>query len=78
MNDKPDSNLKSKYETDSARAEWMARPDRVADIERLTAWRHIAPEKQEQIALEFSPIAPSLDVLIEFQNGDPEAWSYAK
>jgi hypothetical protein len=51
---------------------------RVADIERLTSWRHISDEQREQIASSIRHMADSLDVLIEYQIGDAEAFSYGR
>jgi hypothetical protein len=50
---------------------------RVAEIERLTAWRRISSDDRQQIADELRAIADSLDAHIEYQNGDAEALSYA-
>lgn len=51
---------------------------RVADIERLTSWRHISDEQREQIASSIRHAADSLDVLVEYQVGDTEAFSYGR
>ncbi|MGH6843532.1 MAG: hypothetical protein ACRECU_02170 [Methylocella sp.] len=52
--------------------------ERTAQIEKLTAWRRISPEQQSTIVAAIREIAQSLDVLIEHERGDPEAFSYAR
>jgi hypothetical protein len=51
---------------------------RVADIERLTSWRHVSDEQREKIASSIRHTADSLDVLVEHQIGDTEAFSYGR
>ena len=50
---------------------------RTAEIEKLTAWRHVSSEQRKQVADGIRNKAPSIDVLIEYERGDPEAYSYA-
>lgn len=50
---------------------------RTAEIEKLTAWRHVSPEQRKQVADAIRAKASSVDVLIEYERGDPEAYSYA-
>jgi len=52
--------------------------ERTAEIERITAWRHISPEQAAQIADALRSRAAILDVLIEHERGDSEAYSYAR
>jgi hypothetical protein len=51
--------------------------ERTAAIERLTSWRKIPEDKRATIADGLRPIATTLNVFIEYQTGDPEAWSFA-
>jgi hypothetical protein len=52
--------------------------ERTAEIEKLTAWRRIRPEQYRQIVEGIRGSAPSLDVLIQHELSDPEAFSYAR
>ena len=52
--------------------------ERTAEIEKLTAWRRVNPEQNRQIADAIRDKVASLDILIEFQMGDPEAFSYGR
>lgn len=52
--------------------------ERTADIERLTAWRHVLPEWKRDLSDAMQDMAPSLDVLIEFEAGDTEAFGFAR
>ena len=52
--------------------------ERAAEIERLTAWRRV-PWKQHQFLVSaLEEKASVLKVLIEYEKGDPEAFSYAE
>lgn len=51
---------------------------RVADIERLTSWRHISDEQEEQVATAIRHMAPEIDLMIGYEGPDPEAWSYSR
>jgi hypothetical protein len=51
--------------------------ERTAKLEAFTAWRHILPEQRQRIISAIIPNASLIDVLIEFQNSDAEAYSYA-
>jgi hypothetical protein len=52
---------------------------RTAEIERLTAWRHISPEQRDAIATEVGKIgSDNIDLLVEWQNGDAEAFMYSR
>jgi hypothetical protein len=50
--------------------------ERTAEIERVTAWRRISEEQHRHIVNVIRPIAESLDLIIEWQIGDPEAFTY--
>jgi hypothetical protein len=50
---------------------------RTAEIERLTAWRRISREQTQQIIEAIREIASSINVLIEYEQSDPEAYRYA-
>jgi hypothetical protein len=52
--------------------------ERVAEIEQVAAWRHISPEQRDQIsaALHNNTVL-DIDLLIEYQYSDAEAWSYS-
>lgn len=52
--------------------------ERTAEIQKLTEWRHITPEQFKQISDAIADKASTLDVLIEYERGDPEAYSYAR
>jgi hypothetical protein len=65
--------MKRAAEADARAAE--AR-ERTAEIERFTAWRRVPVEQARQIADNIRGRAASLDVLIEYQIGDPEAFAY--
>jgi hypothetical protein len=50
---------------------------RVADIERLTAWRRVSDEQAEQIASAIGHMADEIDLLVEYERADPESWAYS-
>jgi hypothetical protein len=52
--------------------------ERTAEIQKLTAWRHIAPEQLARIKDLIGDKAAALDLLIEYERGDPESYSYAR
>lgn len=52
--------------------------ERTAEVERLTAWRRLTPLQTETIKSALKPFACSLVVAIEHENGDTEAYSYAR
>jgi len=52
--------------------------ERTAEIEKLTAWRHISAVARSAIAEAIRPNATMLDIQLEFENGSPEAFSYAR
>jgi hypothetical protein len=62
---------------EQAKKEAAEARERTAEIEKLTAWRHVNPEQRRQIADAIKERAPSFDVLIEFERADPEAFAYA-
>jgi hypothetical protein len=62
----------------AAEQEAAAARERAAKIEELTAWRHLSEEQFQQFVNALKDVAPSLDVYIEWQNGDPEAYSFAE
>ena len=51
--------------------------ERVAQIEQVTSWRHVSPEQKDEIVTALRGSMQDVNLLIEYQNGDPEAWSYA-
>jgi hypothetical protein len=50
---------------------------RTAEIEKLTAWRRILPEQTSKVADFIRDKASSIDLLIEYQTSNPEAYLYA-
>jgi hypothetical protein len=52
--------------------------ERTAAIEKLTAWRRITPKQHMQIVDTLREHAPLIDLLIEYERGDTEAYSYAR
>src|SRR6266481_4596804 len=52
--------------------------ERTAEIEKLTAWRRIAEEKSQTLVSAIAPFAEQIDLLIEYQSSDPEAYLFAK
>lgn len=53
--------------------------ERTARIEQITAWRRVSPEQHRQISRAIRDIpTSSLDILIEWERGDPEAYLYAR
>lgn len=52
--------------------------ERTAEIERLTAWRRVLPEQCQIIADALRDKSVILDVLIEYERGDPESFYYAR
>lgn len=63
----------AKAEQEAARANYRA-----WEIERVAAWRRITSEQHRKLVDAMRQIAPSLDVLIEYQMNDPEAYTYAQ
>lgn len=51
---------------------------RVADIERITAWRHITEKQRENVAASIRNVLSEVDLLVEYERGDAEAWSYGR
>jgi len=51
--------------------------ERVAEIERLTAWRQVSAAQTEEISSALHGSMFDTNVLIEYQYSDPEAWSYS-
>jgi hypothetical protein len=51
---------------------------RAAEIEKIAAWRRVSSAQYEQISDGIRGVAASLDLLIEFQNSDPEAFTFAR
>ena len=51
--------------------------ERTANLERLTAGRRVTKGQYESLKETLRGAAPALDILIEFQNGDMEAFVYA-
>jgi hypothetical protein len=51
--------------------------ERAAKIEQLTAWRHVPKEKHEDLVAFLRQVDVSILLLVEYQNGDAEAFSYA-
>jgi hypothetical protein len=52
--------------------------ERTAVIEKLTAWRRIDPDFRRKLSDAFRDTAPVLRLRIEYQLGDPEAFTYAR
>lgn len=51
--------------------------ERAAKVEQLTAWRHVPKDTRAELVAFLRQIDVSILLLIEYQNGDPEAFSYA-
>jgi hypothetical protein len=51
--------------------------ERAAKIEQLTAWRHVPQDKRQELVDFLRNIDVLVVLSIEYQNGDPEAFSYA-
>jgi hypothetical protein len=51
--------------------------ERAAAVEKLTAWRHISPEQTEQLTTALRGMGLPIRLMIEYQQGDPEAFSYS-
>ena len=51
--------------------------ERAAKVEQLTAWRHVPKDNREELVRFLRNIDVLVIVSIEYQNGDPEAFSYA-
>jgi hypothetical protein len=51
---------------------------RVADIEWLTAWRRVTQEQRERIAISLRNMASEIDLLVEYERSDSEAFSYGR
>jgi hypothetical protein len=51
---------------------------RAAEIERLTAWRHVTPEVNEAIRRGLLGLASHVQLVVEFQRSDPEAYMYSR
>jgi hypothetical protein len=51
--------------------------ERTAQIKQITAWRRITPEQNLKIAEAIRDKSSSIDVLIEYQSGDPESYYFA-
>jgi hypothetical protein len=52
--------------------------ERVAEIEKLTAWRRLTSQQKKSLAQSLTPHASSIWVWIEHENGDTEAFTYAR
>jgi len=52
--------------------------ERTAEIERMTAFRRISPEQFKKLRLEFPRFSGNLNILIEYEVGDSEAFVYAR
>jgi hypothetical protein len=52
--------------------------ERTAAIEKLTAWRRITPQQYSQIVDALREQAPLIDLMVEYERGDSEAFSYAR
>jgi len=50
---------------------------RLAEIQKITAWRQITPEQRESIQNAIKDKVGNLSVLVEYERTDPESWSYA-
>jgi hypothetical protein len=60
-----------------AMKEAAAARERTAAIEKLTAWRHIAPDMRDELVNALRPHSASLDIQLEHERGDAETYSYA-
>ena len=69
---KSDEKIADANERASAEQKAAEARERTADIERLTAWRHVLPEWKRDLSDAMQDMAPSLDVLIEFEAGMPK------
>jgi len=67
-----DAILEKETAVANARAEEAKK--RTAELERFTAWRRISSEQAAQLIDAIHPLASSLDLLVEYQSGDPEAY----
>ena len=52
--------------------------ERTAKIERLTAWRRIGEAEAKELVSSIIPFAEQIDLLIEFQRDDPEAYLFSR
>jgi cell division septum initiation protein DivIVA len=52
--------------------------ERTAEIEKLTAWRRIKPEQYSSIIKAIRASAAEIDLLVEYERGVAEAFSYAR
>ena len=52
--------------------------ERAAEVERLTGFRRISHDQLQRIRAALSEFIGAMDLLIEFQNGDTEAYIYAR
>lgn len=52
--------------------------ERAAKIEQLTAWRNVPKEKRGDLVTFLRQVDVSILLLVEYQNGDTEAFSYAR
>jgi hypothetical protein len=52
--------------------------ERTAEVEKLTAWRRIKPEQYSSIIKAIRDGAAEIDLLVEYERGDAEAFSYAR
>jgi hypothetical protein len=52
--------------------------ERAAKIEQLTAWRHVPKNKQAELVTYLQKVGTSIRIHIDYQTGDPEAFSYAR
>jgi hypothetical protein len=64
----------------AAKAELQAAEARAhsAEIERLTAWRRLSADQKNTLIEMLKPHASALGVWIEYENGDPEAFTLAR
>ena len=52
--------------------------ERAAEIEKIAAWRRISPAQHERLVTALQSATRPLDVLIQTQRDDPEAFTYAR
>lgn len=52
--------------------------ERTATIEALTAWRHISEEQYTPIVDTIRSKSQEIDLLVEYERGDPESFGYAR
>jgi len=52
--------------------------ERTAELQKLTAWRHIDPERYRALRDSLHAHVPGIKLAVEYETGDPEAYAYAR